>query len=227
MIKFSTRLAGISALLLLIIITAHAIPLYYTVSGAISTYKLNDEAGILQDMGLSSGDTVSYTFLIDLDSQITSSWSSIITNHFDVSLISGSVFGSRNVPNGTVHGDPWTGHGYNNYSYAANQYYPGQPYYGETQIDGFAPDGYIYLTNEMDYFLTGEVTQLQPGDFFSSFNYTVLYNENGEQSRFEIDQLTIDSVSPINTVSGVPEPGVVWLFGVGLITVLSRRYINH
>jgi hypothetical protein len=226
--KPSIKLASISALLLFMISTAQAIPLYYTVSGTISAYGQHDSAGILQDMGLSTGDAVSYTFLIDLDSQISSSWSHLAYNHFDVSLISGSVFGSdRNVPDSTVGGAPWTGSGLTYYQNAANQYYPGQSYFGETTITGYAPDGYVSLINEQDIFLTGEVTQLQPGDFFSAYNHTILYDENGHQSRFEVNQLIVESVSAGNTIAGVPEPGVVWLFGIGLLTLLSRRYIKQ
>ncbi|MET0028318.1 MAG: PEP-CTERM sorting domain-containing protein [Candidatus Thiodiazotropha sp.] len=218
------KLAGLSALLFTLGTTAQAIPLYYTVSGSISAYGQNDRAGVMQEMGLATGDQVSYTFLIDLDSQITSTWTARTNNQFDVSLVASSVFDSDVMaPEGTLRGDPWTGSGSTYYQNAAGQHYPGEPYYGETDITGYAPNGYISLINERDYFLTGALTQLQPGDFFSAYNHTMLYNESGNAARFEVTTLTVESVSSENPVSHVPEPGVAWLMGVGLLGVLTRR----
>lgn len=220
------KIAGVATLLLSTWATVEAIPLYYTVSGSISQYHQNDEAGIMQEMGFSTGDKVSYTFLIDIDSTITSSWSTMRYNYFDVSLISGSVFGSDNTVPGSVNqgAAPWSGFGRTNYVNASNQHYEGESYYGETSIVGYAPNGLITLINEEEYFLNGEVTQLQPGDFFSAYNYTLLYNEAGQYSRFEVDTLRIASISSEYSAStSVPEPGVLWLFGAGLAGIVYNR----
>lgn len=123
------RITALTILLLSSWTTAQAIPLYYTVSGGISQYGQNDASGIMQDMGLSTGDNVSYTFLIDLDSDITSSWSPQRYNNFDVTLVSGSVFDSDNVfPDGVVPGTPWSGHGDTYYQNAENQHFQGESY---------------------------------------------------------------------------------------------------
>jgi hypothetical protein len=218
------RITALTILLLSSWTTAQAIPLYYTVSGGISQYGQNDASGIMQDMGLSTGDNVSYTFLIDLDSDITSSWKRLSTNYFDVTLVSGSVFDSdRVIPDGVVPGAPWSGHGATYYTNAANEHYPGEYYWGETEITGYAPTGYVSMLNYDDIFLTGEVTQLQPGDLFSAYNHTRIYNEQGDFSRFEVDTLRIVSITSENPASSVPEPGVAWLFGAGLIGLVSRR----
>jgi hypothetical protein len=49
--------------------SAQAVPLYYTFEGSISPYNMMDNANVMEDVGLSAGDAVSLTLMIDRDKQ--------------------------------------------------------------------------------------------------------------------------------------------------------------
>jgi hypothetical protein len=234
------KIAGLATLLFSTCNIVEAIPLYYTISGNISSSGQSDTAGMMQDMGLASGDTVSYTFLIDLDSEITSTWSSLSNNNFDAALVSSNIFGNAPIADGELYpAAPWGGGGSTQITNFANQHYQGEAFYGETVLAGFAPNASIQIHNEASYFADGTITQLQPGDFFSAYNSTYLYDGKGGGSHFSVDNFRIDSVSEENpatttatttatatATASVPEPGLLWLFGVGMIGLATRRFRN-
>jgi hypothetical protein len=222
--KNTIKIAGISTLLLSAWGTQlEATPLYYTVSGDISAYGIHDNAGIMQEMGLSVGDNVSYTLLIDpYDGDHPHPWEGFSTNHFRVELVSGSVFGVRDITPANPDA-PWGGSGVTQVTNATNQHYEGEAFYGENQISGYAPDGAVRIESYYDYFETGRLEQLLPGDSIGGYNTIWLYGEDGSYSTFQQSGVYIESVSQEAPTSSVPEPGVLWLFSLGLLGIGTSR----
>jgi len=203
----------------LICSTAIASPVYYTFEGEITTIS-HDNAGVISSAGLTVGSSVSYTLLIDFDAVAsvsyfggyieyddyadTTSW-----DYFHVDYISGSAL--TEVDGGTYNtAGPADGTGPMSVS---------ESNYGYNTLTG-APSGYL-STNSQDERLVLKKYGINVSDWVIGTTVNVdnwaYDSENNQSQLFAEVQLT--------SISSVPVPAAVWLFGSGLIGLvgLARR----
>lgn len=204
----------------LICSTAIASPVYYTFEGSITSIS-TDDAGAISDAGFSVGSPVSYTMLIDFDAVASVSYfggyieydnyvDTASTDYFYVDFISGSAL--TEIDGGfynTV--GPADGSGPRNVS---------EKNLGSNTLLG-QPTGYL-ATNSDDDQLQLENTSVNVSDWVIGTTVIVdnwaFDSENNQSQLFAEVQLT--------SISSVPVPAAVWLFGsglLGLVGVARRR----
>jgi hypothetical protein len=220
--KHASLSVFLSAMLLGSWSVAQAVPLYYEVSGKINEQTFFwDREGLIPEMGFSVGDRISFTFLIDLDSDITSTWTQWYghTYSFDMALVSSNVFGSAPIAEGELYPeDPWGGVGSTQINDLNAGFIP-----AATRIYGYSPTGLVQIDNYDRIFADGLISEFQPGDRFSHEAYVRLFGDNGNDSYLYVDNFYIDSVSAERPTTSVSEPGVIWLFSVGMLGMAIRR----
>lgn len=184
--------------------SAQAVPMYYTFEGTIT--NTNDSAGALAAAGLSSGDSVSYTFLVDKELQgtiIRNDGSKIIfpdtpsSDYFYCDLVSGSLIdeingGYFNAPNHYAE------------KYLAIESTISSPY---SSLSSGPNDNFIrvysYAIDFSDWVVGTAITGLEGA-----------YNSVGASSSY-YSALTLTSITDATTT--VPEPSTLILFGTGLV----------
>jgi hypothetical protein len=224
--KYGIKLAGLSAILSAMLLgswsVAQAVPLYFQVSGHIDGSSIRDPDGIMQEMGLSAGDRVSLTFLIDLGSDAdTADIDNPLHGTFDIALIYSSLYGPAPIADGALYPEaPWGGSGGIQVGDLHSDFIP-----SSTDFFGYAPNHRVGIYNYDPRFPLGTISELQPGDRFSYEEYVGLYDEDGDAAAwFHMeDHFCVDSVSTERPASSVPEPSVIWLFGVGMLGMAIRR----
>jgi hypothetical protein len=237
---------------LLSLSSAQAIPLYYTFEGSASPYNFMDDSNMLGDIGMSAGDTVSLSFMIDRDLQGTfrdASGNAVqgnkdnppsgMTNYFfqeafHIELVESSVFDLVQGLYPTMGEDgPWSGSG------------GGTSLYRDAMLD----DAEVSLSGGSDsighhqLYIYKDISEWVIGSTVSMDNRTILYgDQQGESSVFH-SELTLTAISNANPASNssiklvsgvsggpgvathsVPEPSTFLLMGIGLLGIGARRY---
>ncbi|MBT2971354.1 MAG: hypothetical protein B6D72_09420 [gamma proteobacterium symbiont of Ctena orbiculata] len=185
-----------------------AAPFTYTFSGTIS--HILDDAGAAAVAGISVGDSVSYTFLIDrardpiemyydgsLNPNLIDSPPS--RDYFYVDLLSGSLIDEVNGGSFDSAGDIAV-------------------YKEGLELDSPAGQGVIFLTGSDDNFIRleggldlwtiGSIVNVEETAFDENVFYTTVTSQN----------LTLTNIS------AVPVPAAVWLFGTGLLGIFGFNY---
>jgi hypothetical protein len=211
--------------------SAQAIPLYYTFEGTVATYPISDDAGFMEDIGLTEGDSVSYTFMVDSSRQGTyrnesgdlvedqdrvyvgsQSGGGPVTNFifhdsFYVELVESSVFDLvQNLYPDQGNDEPWTGSGYANTSYRNGVVEPG---FGEVSLSGSSAS-----IGSSSLYIYGDMASWQVGNTVSADNVTELnglYPDGGSRFRSDLVLSAISTINPTDVatslVSGVTGGG--------------------
>lgn len=192
---------------------AQAIPLYYSFEGTIASYPISDTSGFLGDVGVAAGDSVSYTFMVDMDRQGTHlnqngevvedqdavypSGSSPLANYvlhdsFYVELVESSVFNLvQSLYPDRGNDEPWTGSGYGNSEYRNGVLDP----YGNNEVSLAASSASI---GSSSLYLYSDMSSWQVGSTVSADNTTTLFGDQpGDSSRFR-SELTLTGISEYN-----------------------------
>jgi hypothetical protein len=203
--------------------SAQANPLYYTFEGSVSNYPVYDDSGILGDIGLSSGDTVSLSFMIDRDLQGTfrSSSGTVeghkdnppsgVTNYmfqenFYVELVESTVFDLvQGLYPDRGDDEPWSGSGSATSFYRDGMLEEGMGGSEVSLLAGSDSIGHHLL------YINSDLSKWEIGSTVSMDNRTVLNGGlAGETSSFRSD-LTLTAISNTNPAS---TPGITLVSGV-------------
>ncbi|MEJ2622155.1 MAG: PEP-CTERM sorting domain-containing protein [Candidatus Thiodiazotropha sp.] len=190
--------------------SVQAIPLYYTFEGTVSDYPVYDDSGILGDIGLSSGDAVSLSFMIDRDLQGTfRSSSGVVEGHKDnppigvtnymfqedfyVELVESTVFDLvQGLYPDRGNDEPWSGSGSATSFYRNGMLEEGMGGSEVSLLAGSDSIGHYHL------YINSDLSKWEIGSTVSLDNRTVLNGGlAGETSSFR-SGLTLTAISNTN-----------------------------
>lgn len=183
--------------------SAQAVPMIYTFEGTVT--QINDTWGILSAQGVSLGDSVAYTFLVDTELSATSTLNdgSVLTTA-DLSIR--DYFYSDLLGDGMV--DEVDGGIYNAPNHVA-EYNVGftELNYALTQFSGGSQDNYVSVTSYTNF-----------SDMIAGLANVRGYEHARDNLGYPGSFYSTMTLTSIIEATSVPEPSAILLLGIGLVS---------